>query len=341
MKKLSSLFKRPKNWSTLIIIMAVIAILGLIIAISLRKNDTNNTFKPGKTLSPAEASAKAEEFINNFLMPSGSIATVKEVTSEYNLYKLSVDITSDVVESYLSKDGRLFFPQSLNIDEITTESLNAVSNTPTPTATVSNKNDKPVLELFTMSHCPYGTQIEKGILPVWEILKDKIDFKIKFNTYAMHGEIELKEQLNQYCIQKEQTAKFADYLACFLEEGNSENCLVETNINKRGLETCIEKTDKEFSIIDNFQNQVGYQGGYPGFDVFKTDNLKYGVEGSPTLVINSEVINSARDSASLLATICSAFTEAPEECSTILPSATPSTGFGYNTTAATSNASCE
>ena len=70
------------------------------------------------------------------------------------------------------------------------------------------KADKPKVELFVMSHCPYGTQAEKGMIPVVELLKDKISFEVKFVDYAMHGKKELDEQLRQYCIQKEQKAKF-------------------------------------------------------------------------------------------------------------------------------------
>ncbi|MBU3941884.1 MAG: hypothetical protein KKF74_03150, partial [Nanoarchaeota archaeon] len=47
------------------------------------------------------------------------------------------------------------------------------------------KKDKPEVELFVMSHCPYGTQIEKGMLPVARLLGDKIDFNIRFCSYAM------------------------------------------------------------------------------------------------------------------------------------------------------------
>jgi hypothetical protein len=49
------------------------------------------------------------------------------------------------------------------------------------------------------------------------------------------------------------------------------------------------------------------------------------------LVINGETISSARDSASLLKTICSAFTTQPAECQAQLSSATPAAGFGTAT----------
>ena len=336
MKKITSILKQKKSWLTIGVILVVLIVLGLITASSLKKDDGTN--KPGKTISTDEAKAKAEEFVNKFLMQGGSKATIKEITNEYGLYKLKIDITSDVVESYLTKDGRFFFPQALDINQIsaakTGTDAKAPANASTPSASVSKKSDKPVVELFVMSYCPYGTQIEKGILPVAKTLGNKIDFQIKFCSYAMHGEKELRENLLQYCIEKDQASKYQAYLSCFLENSDSATCLTKTGVDEKAASACVSKTDNAFKVMSNFTNKVGYQGSFPAFDIQKADNEKYSVAGSPTLIINGEEIQSARDSASLLKTICSAFNNEPKECSTTLSSAAPSAGFGSGTAAA-------
>ena len=210
-----------------------------------------------------------------------------------------------------------------------------------PVAVVATKSAKPVVELFVMSHCPYGTQIEKGILPVVEALGDKIDYELKFCTYAMHSKKELDEQLTQYCVQKEGKDKIHSYLGCFLEdESKSEECLKESGVNIANVKSCVASTDKEFAVSAGFEDKSTWSGGrYPLFNVYKEDNEKYGVGGSPTLIINGEKVSSGRDSAGLLSAICSAFEEAPEECNLELSSASPSPGFGYGAGAAT-DASC-
>ncbi len=337
MKKLPSIFRQKKTWTTLVVIALVLIALGLITLSSLKKTDAKTTAnKPGKTISTDVAKKTAEDFINNFLMQGGSKATIKDVTTEYGLYKMSVDITSDVVESYMTKDGKLFFPQALNVAEVTaakngTGAADASGSAAAPSATVTKKSDVPVVELFVMSYCPYGTQIEKGMLPVLAALGNKINFELKFCSYAMHGEKELKENLLQYCIQKEQNAKFEPYLKCFLENSDSASCLASTGVNAAAANQCATKTDTQFKVMANFTNKIGYQGSYPGFDVEKADNTKYSVGGSPTLIINGEDIQSGRDSASLLKTICSAFNNAPKECSTVLSSDAPAPGFGTAT----------
>lgn len=300
---------------------------------------------PGKTtkqiLTPEDAKAKAETFINTNLMSEGSSATVSGVTEDGDLYKVAVTVDGRTFDSYMTKDGKTFFPQGMEITEASS-TPEAVTQNQAPAAEVSVKNDKPQVELFVMSHCPYGTQIEKGIIPAVEALGDKIDFKLKFCDYAMHGEKELAEQLRQTCIAKEQSTKILPYLKSFLADEDSDKALTQAGVDKNKLNACITATDKEFKVMEKFADKSTWQGGsYPVFDVFKADNEKYGVGGSPTLVINGEEISSGRDSSSLLGAICSGFNNKPEQCNTKVSSESPSAGFGYNAgTAAGSDASC-
>jgi len=294
-----------------------------------------------KNLSKKAASEKAETFINNFLMQSGTTATIKGISTEYGLYKLEVDIVSDVVDSYMSKDGKLFFPQALEIEGIEEEdNTGSTSGEGDPAPENVPTSKKPNVELFIMSYCPYGTQMQKGILPAVEALGDTIDFDLKFVDYIMHGEKEITENLVQYCVQEEEPKKLNDYLTCFLAEGKSDECLAENKISAKTISKCSAKADKKYDITKNYEDKVGYRGSYPGFDLDKEDATKYNVGGSPTLVINGQEIRSSRDSASLLNTICAGFDEAPEECDIALSSAAPSPGFGFGTAPAGSEASC-
>lgn len=341
MKHLLKKMVKRENFTRVVLPILLIIVLAFIGYWSLNK--------PGKKmviLDEAQAKTSAETFINGFLMQGGGKAKVTEITEEYGLYKLKVDITSSVVDSYLTKDGKLFFPQALDIAQVSGTASGtpaAAGNTPAaaPVASVTNKNNKPVVELFVMSHCPFGTQIEKGMLPVLATLGNKIDFKLKFCSYIMHGEKEINESLLQYCIQKEQPEKLSTYLGCFLlDETQSAACLDKAGINKAKVTACVASTDTQFKVTENYKNKVGYQGSYPGFDVHKADNTKYGVGGSPTLVINGQEVSSGRDSNSLLKSICSAFTTAPKECQMVLSSDSPAPGFGSGTAAASGNAGC-
>ncbi|MDA3802751.1 MAG: hypothetical protein PF488_02525 [Patescibacteria group bacterium] len=283
-----------------------------------------------KKYSENELKERAINFINNHLM-SGSKASILSIKKEDCLYELEIELPpNDSIEySYISEDGKLFFSSILNIDEIEADEITQDKNDQDDIK-ITTKNNKPVVELFVMSYCPYGLQMEKAILPVVKLLGNSIDFNIKFNTYAMHGKKELDEQILQYCLMKEKEDKYLNYLECFLLDGDSNRCLNEVNINEDVLNNCISEVDKEYSISYNYENEINYQEGYPSFTIFSKDNNEYGVQGSPTLVINGQIVYEERVPNDLLNTICSAFITEPDLCQEKLSVNSQTTGFGFS-----------
>lgn len=298
-----------------------------------------------QVLGIEEARAKVLDYVNNNVMQQGQTAEVKEITDEGDLYKMTLIMgPGQEIPVHMSKDGKNLFPQAIDMDAEQEDPNEAAAAQQAATIADIPKVEKPSVELFVMSHCPWGTQIEKGMLPVLETLGDKIDFELKFCDYAMHGEIELDEQLNQYCIQKEEPEKLVAYLRCFLSESdNGENCLRSENINMTKLNSCVSETDEEYKVKELFADQETWKSGrFPQFNVHAEDNQKYGITGSPGFVINGKKISSARDAAGLLKTVCAGFENEPEECTMTLSQATPSPGFGFETASAgATDASCE
>ncbi len=291
-----------------------------------------------KNLSKEEIKEVVEKFINQDVPEGETPATVNSV-EEFNsgLYKLQVGLGTQVVEAYATKDGKKIFPAAIDIQPSDQDQVNQ-NQQPIEVS----KSDKPVVELFVMSYCPYGTQIEKGIIPAVQALGNKIDFKLKFVNYIMHGQDEIDENLREYCIQKEQNDKLLPYMTCFLKSGDWESCLSTAGVNKGKMDNCVASADKQFKISANFKDKSTWMGNYPTFNVDDADNKKYDVQGSPTLVINGTVVNSARDSSSLLSAICGGFNNAPEACSKAnLPNSTPAPGFGEGTaSSASASADC-
>ena len=279
---------------------------------------------------------KAEKFINENLVSPGTNAKIKSISEESGVYKIYVSVGTQEIVSYLSKDGKSFFPQVISMDSSTPES-------PAPLAQNTNqavsKTDKPSVELFVMSYCPYGLQMEKGILPVVELLKSKINFQLKFVDYAMHGQKEIDENLRQYCIQKDTPAKLSAYLNCFTKQGDATACLASAKIDSSVLTACVSQTDAQFKINAKAADKSQWRTTqFPPFDIYQVDNAKYGVQGSPTSVINGISVSTQRDSQSLLNTICLAFNNQPNECQQKLSTNAPSPGFGEGTGSATAAA---
>lgn len=334
--------RRPKKLdskSNLMLALGAVVVILIVVALA---NFGGSIFNFQKTLSPEEAKAKALDFINKNLV-SGTTATITNVTDfNSSLYKLDVQVGTNNIESYITKDGKVFYPQGMNMDDLaanTGTDNGSASATPVVPANVK-KSDKPKVEVFVMSHCPYGTQMEKGMLPVMQTLGNKADFEIKFVNYVMHGDKELKDNINQYCIGTEQKDTYDEFLTCFLKSGDSASCIDSSGVNKSKLESCYNATDKKFNLTADFNDKTKWNGSFPTFTIHDKENKDYGVQGSPTLVINGEQVETSRDSASLLATVCAAFNNAPEECGAKLATATPSAGFGEGTAASGSAAEC-
>lgn len=290
-------------------------------------------------LTLEEARSKTKTFIEENLVQPGTEIEIKEASEEKGLYKITVLLGEQEIESYMTKDGKQFFPQVMDIAEIE-EQTEAMVEGEQATQKEIPKQEKPAVEAFIMTYCPYGTQVQKGLLPVVDLLKDKIDFDFKFVDYAMHDKEEIDENLVQYCMNEADQGKYHQYLNCFLVDGNSESCLASSGFNKAQIDQCVNAVDNEHQITAKYNDKENWGGQFPPFDVQKEDNQKYSVKGSPTLIVNGTEALSSRDPQSLLTTICESFEEAPVECQQELSSATPAPGFGEGTTASGAAAEC-
>ncbi len=318
-------------------------ILGVILVVVIAGAAAFSYYKKNQpaVVSPKEIKAKIENLV------AGGKVTVGDVVLDGDLYKVTITAGGKDQPVYVTKDGTRLIQEVISFDEIQKQKDAAKQDKPAPQEVT--KSDKPTVELFVMSYCPYGTQMEKGILPVVAALGSKMDYNLRFVDYAMHGDKEIAENLRQYCIEKNQPTKLATYLGCFLKkgEGTSDACLAATGIPSASVKSCMAQVDAKFAVTKDAADKTTWSNGqFPKFNVEKDLNAKYAVQGSPTLVINGVVAEAGRDSASILKAICGAFTVAPKECEAKLSSVAPAPGFGEGAAPAASasapaaNASC-
>ena len=332
--------KKDKG-STLNQQLVAVGIVGLIlgIVIGLVVSGGAGTKATAAYLTPQEAGQKLVDWIKAYFDARGVSADVKlngvkEVSGVYEVnVTLTVNGQSQTATYMVSKDGKFFFTGAIDI-----------STLPQKQESKLEKRDRPDVKLFVMSYCPYGVQMEKALIPVLKLLGDKVDFSLHFVNYAMHGEKEVWENVRQYCIQKEYgTQKLLDYLECFDTSTNPDAnaCMEQVGIDVNRIDTCIDQTNQEYNIAGILSNKnLWYSGRFPPFPIDDALNQKYGVRGSPTLVINDTVVNAARNPEALKQLICSAFTNPPEECNQTLSTETPQPGFGGGTGSSNTNAQC-
>lgn len=342
--------KKEGGWKKFVPHFAVIAILFLVVGFLAASAVNAPTSTETPTLTPTiiptksnvneeELKISVQEFVNTrLLVGTGAEGVISAVKKGENAYELTLNIMqegnlADTVTIYASFDGTTLYTAAFDLNE----PLPSPQPTKEPEVIELVKSEKPVAEMFVMSYCPYGTQFEKAALPVIDLLGDKVDFELKFVSYAMHAEKEIVENTRQYCVQQEyDKAKMYNYLACFLKEDESEACLAELELDAEKIDSCINATHEEFEV--SMTPAAGQR--YPAYPIHAEDNTKYGVGGSPTFVLNGKVMQVNRSPEAIKQAICSAFIEPPEECNEALSEEGVSPGFGYEGGGSLSAGSC-
>lgn len=212
--------------------------------------------------------------------------------------------------------------------------------------TCAPKVDRPVADLYIMSYCPYGLQAQKWYLEVMSKLGKVADVNIKFVQYVMHEQKEADENVVQYCIQKNEKAKYTKYLNCFLAvEGKNEACRKEAQIDEKKLTTCIDSTKKEIDLEWAFKKAAEKRQKliqewkleeakyvYEEFDIDKKSALASWVQWSPTFVLNGIKLDKMGRTAKAYAdAICSSFKNKPKDCEQIFQDINFDPMFGFTT----------
>ncbi|MDD5739023.1 MAG: hypothetical protein PHY72_03860 [Candidatus Pacebacteria bacterium] len=301
--------------------------------------------------SPTNLSAKnatdiALAYINSDLLTNGSTATLEgDISNQSGLYKFKLNVGGQSFDSFVTKDGKFLFPQVIEIKQSTSTasstSLTANNNQPTPkTCDEIAKVANPQMEAFVVSYCPYGIQMQRVLTEVVKSIPElAANIKIMYigsvsngKIQSMHGDQEAVENLKQICIREEQPSKFYAYLSCFIQEGKSDECSDTAGIDKIKLQACATDSNK------------GLKYAQADF----TASEKYGVSGSPTLVLDGQTVSEydfgGRTAQAVKTLLCCGFSQAAGICSTNISTDQVAVSFSKNysdaTGGSTNAASC-
>ena len=186
------------------------------------------------------------------------------------------------------------------------------------------KSDKPIVETFVFSYCPYGLQFEKALFPAYDLLKDKADFRI-VAIGAMHGEFEKTESLRQISIENIYGKdKLFSYLKEFDINGDIGSCSGDESCLNNYLPDVYKKLSIDKTKIENYMKTNAEK-------IYNEQNARansLGVGGSPTFIINGAQVQVSRTAESIKEAVCNAFNTKPEECSQSLSTQSANPGFG-------------
>ena len=210
----------------------------------------------------------------------------------------------------------LFSNKPISSDVATKQSATA---TPSPeTATIIEKTQKPKVNLFVMSFCPYGNLAENTIKPVIDLLGDKVDWNLNYvvsvngtTVSSLHGQPETDQNVRELCVgELYNSAKMWDFILYVNENcGSNGSCwkdgAISLGLDTGVIETCVaDKTLELMTAEAKIASEFGAQASPTFFINGTKDNSIYSY-GNPNVVKEA---------------ICSAFVETPEECAVVLES---------------------
>jgi glutaredoxin len=264
-------------------------------------------------------------------MQAGMKAEIKNVVSENGLYKMTVSLGDgqQEVDTYATKDGKIFFPQAINIEEIKKkiqEMKDQEQQTETETGSEVPQKDRPTVDLYVMSFCPYGNKAEDTLKPVYDLLKNKVTFNFHYivnmsgdTVQSLHGEKEVAQNEREACVLKNfGKDKWFAFVAYVNKNCGSDGSCWEAGakslrLSTAGINSCVSSQ---------------------GLNLMKENEKAANdakASGSPTMIINgvvSKAVYSYGNSEAYKQAICGAFSKAPAECAKVLSSETSTTQGG-------------
>lgn len=202
------------------------------------------------------------------------------------------------------------------------------------------KTDTPSVYLFTMSYCPYGNIADEFTAPVYNLLKDKVNFEPHYVIYSgyasqmgadwsgyctaedenycsMHGIQELNQDVRELCIWKYDKDKYWDFVLD-----------VNTACDYTNVDSCWTDVAKKYGIDTDQINKCQTEEKDSLLAKEVELNTQFNVAGSPHIVVNDVEYEGNRNPESLKQTVCTAFNSIPEECNTTLDSNADTTTSG-------------
>lgn len=313
--------KKDFLWKVAVAVLAVLFIASLLTGgFGLRGGIAGNVIKGDD----------AGQNLVNFAETQGISLIISNISDEGSFYAISYTIDGKDSTSYVTKDGEYLISP---IAQLTGEAVDNTNTNAQPTEVP--KSDKPKVQAFIFSYCPYGLQFEKALFPVYDLLKSKADISI-VAIGAMHGDFEKTESLRQISIEQIYGRdKLFAYLAEFDASTDISSCSGDDACLNKYLPAIytklgIDKTKAENYMETSAEKIYNEQGA-------EANSL--GISGSPTFVINGVEISVSRNADAIKTAVCSAFNTAPSECSQTLSTTSPGAGFGAASGSATT-ASC-
>lgn len=316
--------RKPKRnvWK---IYTAILTVISISLIVNMGLQPTGEVIEQPddfNVISADDAAQKALDYINTYVLQGQATAILLETVEESGLYDMKIRVMGRVYDAYVTKDGRLLMLSALDLDQ------KPEVPEPQPSQFDAPDAEKPNVKFFVMSFCPFGNQAEEGLGPVFELLgEENVEWEPHYVIYSnyrgggpqycldeeskycsMHGIQELNQDVRELCIWKYyEHSVWWDFVLKINQQCDYNN-----------VDTCWEPIAKEFDIdVDKVKKCFDEEAE----DLLTVEvglNQKYGVSGSPTVLVNDQQYSGGRAPENFKQGVCSGFATQPDECSQIL-----------------------
>ncbi len=285
----ADMFKSPGTWKVITGIAVVLLVISLFTQGFNFSDGSPLTGAATAELTMSEAQETVLNYVNTYLLQAPFQAEVGASEELDDLYKVTLTVAGQQVDSYLTKDGKLFFPQGFDVAAAEQEfaapaesgSVLEVSSDDDP---VLGNKDAPVTIIeFSDFQCPFCARFFSETFPLLEenyVNTGKV--KIVFRDFPLnfHPEAE-PAALAAECADEQ--GKFWEYHDLLFK---NQDALSAENYKKwaqdLGLDTvafsdCLDSQ----KYLDEVKADV-------------EDGVKYGVTGTPAFFVNGQAVTGAQ-----------------------------------------------
>jgi hypothetical protein len=151
----------------------------------------------------------AKKIKKETLKSKKEIPEIKEIKKEKNKRYLKISLVGAIIFSLILI--AIAFCAGIAVIKLKNKVESAVTKLTTKNVFSPTKVDKPELDFYVMSFCPYGNQMEQTLKPVFDLLGNKADLKPRYIFEKINGDLATYCK-TQYTIPYDPN-KCADYVA--------------------------------------------------------------------------------------------------------------------------------
>ncbi len=242
----------------------------------------------GTELTLSEAEDKALTYVNTNLLQAPFVATVEKSAAVGDLYKITLSVAGQSVDSYLTKDGNLFFPQGFDLSaSVSTGTTNRATELKEVSidddAVKGNPNAKVTIVEFSDFECPFCGKYFRETAP--QIMKDYVDtgtvkYVFRDSPLDFHKNAQKAAEAAECAGEQGKYWEMHDYLfqnQDYLAVENLKGYAKDLKLDTAKFNDCLDKSKMAEEVSKDL-----------------ADAQKYGVSGTPAFFINGKLISGAQ-----------------------------------------------